>query len=207
MPTLSVVESMKILQKHGIPTVKQYHVLKEQDIESACREINSFPLVMKLVSSTVSHKTDVGGIKLNIHSVAEAKQAYSELNQIDGFESALVQKQMKGREVIIGAKLDEQFGPTILFGIGGIFVEIFEDVSVRVCPITLHDAQKMISEIKGYKLLKGARGEKPINFQELEQILLKTSEIIQKEKITELDINPLIANDKEVIAVDARVVV
>ena len=205
MVGLNIIGSMQLLQKYGIPTVKQEHVQNETQLESACNAIG-FPVAIKIVSPKISHKTEVGGIKLNIHSLEEAQKAFAELQEIQGFDSVLVQKQLKGREVIVGGKMDEQFGPTILFGLGGIFVEVFEDVSIRLCPITPKDADKMVQEIKGYSILKGARGEKPINFKALKSILLKTSKIMMKERVRELDINPLIANEKEVIAVDARVV-
>lgn len=196
---------MKTIQKHGIPTVEQYHVSKESDLEKA-RQKTGFPAAIKMVSSTVSHKTDKGGVKLNIHSLEEARLAFRELQQIKGFESALLQKQLKGTEVIVGGKLDEQFGPTILFGLGGIFVEIFQDVSIRICPISEKDAGKMITEIKGYKILSGARGQKPANLKAIKDVLLKTSKIMLEGKTKELDINPLIVTEKKAVAVDARIV-
>lgn len=205
MVRLNIIGSMQLLQKYGIPTVKQDHVQKESELKNACKKIG-FPVVLKVVSPKISHKTEVGGIKLNIHSLEEAQKAFRELAKIKWFDSVLVQKQLKGREVIVGGKLDAQFGPTVLFGLGGIFVEIFEDASIRLCPITSKDAEKMMQEIKGYSILRGARGEKPINFNSLKQVLLKTSKIMVKEKIRELDINPLICNEKEAIAVDARII-
>jgi len=205
MVTLTVEESMNILKKNGIPTVRQFKVKSIFDLASACKK-TGFPAAMKIVSKSISHKTDKGGVLLNIHSILEAKKAFNKLKKLRGFESVLVQKQLRGTEVIVGGKLDEQFGPTILFGIGGIFVETFEDVSVRICPITSRDADKMIKEIKGYTILQGTRGQKPANIKKLKQILLKTSNLMQKNKIKELDINPLIINEKDAIAVDARII-
>jgi acyl-CoA synthetase (NDP forming) len=206
MPTLSVLDSLKVLEKYGIPTVQHAFVKRDIELGKACAKLK-YPVAMKIVSSTVSHKTDVGGIKLNLHNLEEARQAFLELSTIPGFEGALVQKQVKGREIIIGGKQDEQFGPTVLFGLGGIFVEIFKDASVRVCPITQKDATNMITEIKGYKILQGARGSKAVNIPALKKVLLQANKLMQHEKIKELDINPLIANEKHVLAVDARVVV
>jgi len=206
MVLLNVVDSMKLLRKYSIPVVKQEIVETPSRLKNACERIG-FPLVMKIVSPKISHKTEVGGIKLNIHSLEEAKQAFSELKKLKGIESVLLQKQLKGAEVIVGGKRDAQFGPTILFGLGGVFVEVFEDVSLRLCPITLRDAGKMVTEIKGFSVLKGFRGEKPANISAIKQVLLKASEIMQKEKIKELDINPLIVDEKKAIAVDARIVV
>lgn len=205
MVRLNVIASMQLLKKYGIPVVEQENVVSEQQIENACRKIG-FPAAMKVVSPKAFHKTELGGIKLNIHSVEEAKQAFNELKKLEMFESVLMQKQLKGREVIIGGKWDGQFGPTILFGLGGIFVEIFEDISMRLCPITERDAEKMLREIKGYKILQGARGEKPANFKAIKDVLMKTSRMMVKEKIRELDINPLIVDDKKAVAVDARAI-
>ena len=117
-----------------------------------------------------------------------------------------VQQFIEGKQIIVGGKIDQQFGPTILFGLGGIFVELMKDVSLRICPINHEEAKEMISEIKGYPILKGIRGEKSINLKELEYVLIKVNNLMMKEKIKEIDINPLIANEKEVIAVDVRVI-
>ncbi len=204
--TLNVFDSMNLLKKYEIPLVETIFVKNEEELHKAIEKID-FPVAMKVVSSTISHKTDAGGVKVNIFTQQIADKAFENFKKLDGFEGALVQKMAKGKELIIGGKFDEQFGPTILFGLGGIFVEIFKDASIRICPITKKDAKKMITEIKGYPLLAGARGEPPVKIEELEEIIMKVNNMMMEEKIKELDINPLIANEKEIVAVDARIVI
>ena len=207
MAVLSFLESMKLAEKYGIEFAPYFYARNGKELESAGRKIG-FPAAIKLVSSTISHKTDVGGVVLNIRSIAEAKRAFSKLRKLGGFEGVVVQKMLKGKEIIIGGKQDEQFGPTILFGMGGIFVEVFRDYSIRICPITGKDAKEMVREIKGFKLLEGYRGKPGVNIKAVERELFKVSRMLMKEKrIKEMDFNPLMATRQGVIAVDARVVI
>ncbi len=205
MKALSLQESFKLLQKYKIPAVRGEFCKNEKQLAKAIKRIK-FPLALKVVSPRILHKTDAGGIKLNLQSPQQALVAFSQLKKLPGFQGAFVQEMLQGNQIIIGGKFDEQFGPTILFGLGGIFVEIFKDVSVRICPISRQDAREMIQETKGYAILKGARGEKAINFRALEDILLKVNNLLMKEKIRELDINPLFCFGNKIVAVDARVI-
>lgn len=207
MTTLDLLESIQLLQKSGIKFVPYAVAKNESELQKACKKLK-FPLAMKVVSQKISHKTDVGGVKLNIQNVNEAVQAFAKMKKLSGFSGVLLQRMAKGRELIIGGKRDAQFGPVVLFGLGGIFVEVIKDVSMRLCPILPKDAAEMTSEIKGVELLKGTRGQKPVNFKGLQQTLLKVSNLMAKnKKILELDLNPVFANEKEVLAADARVVV
>ena len=205
MVLLDLLESKALLERYGIKFAKGEFVKKEGELEKACKKIG-FPLAMKIYSPKISHKTDIGGIKLNIQTPEEAKRAFSQLKRIPGFKGAYLQKMLSGTEIIMGGKRDAQFGPVVLFGLGGIYVELLKDVSMRVCPITSNDAEEMIREIKGYALLSGARGKQKANLKKIKSYLLKVSKLMQKEKIAELDINPLFAFKNEVLAVDARVV-
>lgn len=208
---MDFMKSKALLEKYGINFVKGELVKKESELPKLCKKLG-FPLAMKIVSKQILHKTDVGGVILNIENEKQAFQAFNKIKKnvkqkkpkakIDGI---FVQQFIKGREIIIGGKKDEQFGQTILFGLGGIFVELLKDVSIRICPIERKDAKEMISEIKGYPILKGLRGQKPINFKKLEDTLLKVNKLLLKEKVNELDINPLIASGKDLVAVDARI--
>ena len=207
MTILDVFESQKLLKKYGIPVVKSELCENETSLKSALNG-GVFPLAMKVVSSSIVHKTESKGVKLDISSSLEAKKAFNELKKLKGFKGALVQEMISGTEIIIGGKRDANFGPTVLFGLGGIFVEVMNDVSLRVCPISSRDASEMISEIKGYKLLTGFRGSAPVKISAVKDCLLKTSKLMMKEdSVKELDINPLFANSKGVKAVDARVVI
>lgn len=205
------MKAKNLLEKNHIKFVKGILISKEKDLDK-CKTLG-FPMAMKIISKDISHKSDVGGVKLDIKNIEEAHKAFEEIlknskkkmpkAKIDGI---FVQKMIQGKQIIIGGKNDEQFGQTIVFGLGGIFVEVLKDVSLRICPITEKEAQEMITEIKGYPILKGIRGEKSINFKELEKALVNTSNLLMKSKIKELDINPLIATDKEIIAVDVRII-
>ncbi|MFH1285092.1 MAG: acetate--CoA ligase family protein [Candidatus Micrarchaeota archaeon] len=200
-------ESAELLKKYGIKLVpSKLASSKEQALETA----NSFryPVVLKLISQQFLHKSDKGLVKLNIKTKKELETAYDELikkagsAQIDGI---LVQKQARsGVELIIGGKRDPQFGPLILFGLGGIFVEIFKDISVRLCPIKREDAIEMMHEIQTYPILAGVRGKKGVNISALAALLVKVSELMSKEQISELDLNPVIAYEKGYTIVDVR---
>ena len=207
MPVLDVFKSQNLLKKYGIPVAKSDLCRNESSLESALKT-SRFPLAMKVVSPSIVHKTEAQGVKLDISSALEAKKAFNQLKKLKGFEGALIQEMLSGTEIIIGGKRDATFGPTVLFGLGGVFVEVMKDVSLRVCPISSRDATEMISEIKGYKLLTGFRGSEPVKLSALKDVLLKTSKMmLLEEQIKELDINPLFANSKGVTAVDARVVI
>ena len=208
---MDFLKAKALLEKNHIKFVKGILVKNEKELIKA--KALGFPLAMKIISKDISHKSDVGGVKLDIKNLDEARTAFHQIMKnakkkvpkakIDGI---FVQKMVQGKQIIIGGKNDEQFGQTILFGLGGIFVEVLKDVSLRICPIEEKDAKEMIQEIKGYPILKGIRGEKSINFKELEKTLVNTSNLLMKSKIKELDINPLIANEKEIIAVDVRII-
>lgn len=205
MVLLDLLESRRLLEKYGIKFAKGELVSNEKQLAPACKKIG-FPLAMKIYSPKISHKTDIGGIKLNIQNPEQAKTAFKQLFRIPSFKGAYLQKMLSGTEIIIGGKRDAQFGPVVLFGLGGIYVELLKDISMRVCPISEKDAEEMIKEIKGYALLSGARGRQKANIQKIKSYLLRVSKLMVKEKIVELDINPLFAFGKEVLAVDARVV-
>ncbi len=207
MPVLDLAESIKILENSGIKFAKGKLVRKENELEKAAKSVG-FPLAMKIVSPKITHKTDLGGIKLGIKNADEAKAAFSKMQKLSGFAGVYLQQMAKGHEIIIGGKVDETFGPIVLFGLGGIFVEVFKDVSIRVCPLAGKDAEEMMDEIKGSAILHGTRGQKPVNLKKIKSCILAVSKLMEKKKeIKELDINPLFANEKEVLAVDARVVV
>jgi len=174
-----------------------------------------FPVVLKIISPDILHKSDVGGVKVKLMNREEVEKAYDEIinNVKKAKEDAriigmLVQEYAPaGREVIVGLTKDPQFGPTIMFGVGGIFVEIYEDVSFRVAPIDYEEAEEMIKEIRGYKLLMGARGEKPSDIEVLKKIIVGVSDIAMKyPMIKEMDLNPIEVYEKGAKIVDARII-
>ncbi len=207
MPVLDLEKSIRVAKRSGIKFAKHRVARTLAGVEGACSAVR-FPISMKIISPKISHKTDIGGVMLGISNMSEAKRAYSRLRKLMGFEGVLLQEMVKGKEIIIGGKRDVQFGPTVLFGLGGIFVEVFKDFSIGICPLRRRDAKRMVREIRAYPILVGFRGKKGVNLQKVEGALLKVSRFMVREKgVRELDLNPLIVNEREVVAVDARVVV
>ncbi|HDM05879.1 MAG TPA: acetyl-CoA synthetase [Candidatus Aenigmarchaeota archaeon] len=211
---LTEAEAREVLKFYRIPLVEAEIVKNLEEAKSFVKKVG-YPVVLKVISPQIIHKTEVGGVILNIRSDKELFEAFHEIMknvergmpnaEIKGF---FIQKMMpRDYEVIIGGKKDPTFGQTIAFGLGGIFVEVFEDVSFRVVPISKEDAREMIQEIKGYKILKGYRGKKPADINALIDILLKTSKMLEEnEEIKELDINPVFALHKGAYAGDARII-
>lgn len=203
-------ETKKLLSKYGIPVTKEGIAENADEAIAIASQIGT-PVAMKISSPDISHKSDVGGVVLNV-SVEEVRNTYekiiSQIKKVSPsakIEGLLVQQMAPpGHEVIIGLKKDEQFGHAIMFGLGGIFVEVYKDVSFRVIPIEKREALDMISEIKGFPVLKGIRGRKPASIEAIIDVLISVSEIAEKETIIELDINPLIVNENGAVAVDAR---
>lgn len=210
MKILTEHEAKKLLAKYGIP-VTEGSIAKSADEAASIASSLGFPVVMKISSPDISHKSDVGGVVLNVKK-EDVKEVYSDMiSRIKkalpkaAIEGVLVQQMAPaGHEVIVGLKKDAQFGHALMFGLGGIFVEIYKDVSFRVTPVDKKEALEMISEIKGYPILKGIRGRKPGDVDAVAQVLVSVSEMAQKENIVELDINPLIVGEKGAVAVDAR---
>jgi acyl-CoA synthetase (NDP forming) len=211
---LTEFESKRILSQAGIPVVETRLAKTQKEAVSLSRKMG-FPVVLKISSPEVIHKSDLGGVKLSLNNAAEVKKAYDEiLKKVKkqypeaAVHGVSVQKMVRpGTEVIIGTSKDPQFGPVIMFGLGGIFVELLKDVSFRVIPVKGKDAQEMIEEIKGYPLLKGYRGKEPASITALVEIILKISKFIeQNSQVKELDLNPIFAYRDKAVAVDARII-
>ena len=203
-------ESKEILEGIGIKTTG-YLVARSEDEALSISEKIGFPVVLKIVSPDVVHKTDAGGVKLNLASAEDVRRAYREI--LDTFkyqhvEGVAVQRMARsGIEAIIGVTRDPSFGPLIMFGLGGVFVEVLRDVSFRILPITENDAVGMIEEIRGYALLKGYRGH-AVDLSALQQLLMKISQLVMENpQIAELDLNPLFLYPDGYITVDARMFV
>lgn len=211
---LTEIESKELLKAARIPVVEtRLATSKKEAMEIAAKL--GFPVVMKIVSPDVVHKSDAGGVKLSIQNATQAGRAYSEIlaNIKKHYPKAkitgiTVQKMAKqGIEIIIGMTKDAQFGPVIMFGLGGILVEVLKDVSFRIVPMTKRDASEMIAEIKGYPILKGYRGQDPADIPYLEDLIVKVSEFVDKNpEIKELDLNPVFAYKDGALAVDARII-
>jgi len=211
---LNEFESKEMLRQAGIPVVETRPAKTRQMAIEAAKQIG-FPVVMKIASPDIVHKSDAGGVRLGLTNATQVGKAYRDIissvkekapdAKIDG---VTVQQTAKpGVEVIIGMNRDAQFGPVIMFGLGGILVEILKDVSFRIVPLTRRDTAGMIREIKGYALLQGVRGQPPVNVTALEELIVKISEFIEKNPaVKELDLNPVIASRDGAVAADARIV-
>ncbi len=211
---LSEDESKKLLRELQIKTTELYMAgSKEEAVAQSSRM--GFPVVLKIASPDISHKSDAGGVKINLKDGEAVAQAYEDIissckRQFPdaAIEGVAVQNMVKpGIEVIIGMTKDPQFGPVIMFGLGGVWVEVLKDVSFRIAPLTQSDAAKMIKEIKGYSLLQGYRGTPPADIAVLEDILMKISRYaVENPDIREIDLNPIFAYSDHAVAVDARVI-
>jgi acetyl coenzyme A synthetase (ADP forming)-like protein len=208
-------EVREVLQTYGIPLIASEPAKNLDEAVKAAHKMG-YPIVLKINSPDVVHKTDVGGVMLDIRSEQELGKAYNKLmSRLEKIkpkpqvEGVIVQQMIThGKETIIGVSMDPNFGPLIMFGLGGIYVEIMKDVSFRIHPITDQDAVEMIQSIRGYPLLQGVRGEKPVDQQVLVDVLLRVSQLISDfHQIKELDINPLIVCHKgeQSRVVDARI--
>ena len=207
-------EAKELLREYGIP-VPDFKLIKSEDeIVGLAKEIN-FPIVMKIVSPDIIHKTDAGGVKVGIKDEKEAKTAYKDIiYKVKKYKkeakiSGVIAYSMipQGTEIIIGMMKDLHFGPVIMFGLGGIFVEILKDISFRILPLEERDAEEMIAEIKGFKILKGIRGEEPKDIKAIEDLLLKTSQLaLENSEISEIDLNPVFVFDKGLLVIDARMI-
>ena len=212
---LTTRESIDVLDAYGIRVCKSGFATTEDEAVAIANSID-YPVVMKMTSKTTSHKTDVGGVRVNIQSEAQLRAEYQDLiaklterGLIDGLEGVIIQEMVKGnREMVCGIATDPQYGPMMMFGLGGVFIEVMKDVTFRIAPLTDIDAKEMIKSVKAYKLLEGARGTKPAQMEQIEETLLRLSQLVNDFKfIDELDINPLLVSEKtgEGIAVDGRI--
>lgn len=211
---LTEIEAKQMLEEAGVP-VSPARLAKTKDEAASVAASLGFPIVLKIVSPQITHKSDVGGVALGLMSaedvgaafdriVASAKQHVPDAT-IEGVAVQRMEKQ--GTEVIIGVTKDPQFGPVLMFGLGGVLVEVLKDVAFRVVPINQRDARQMIEEIKGYPLLQGYRGSDPADMAKLQELLLKVSAFVEAHpEVAELDLNPVFAYKDAAIAVDARIV-
>jgi acyl-CoA synthetase (NDP forming) len=213
---LLLSEALQVLEHYGIPTVPSVIAMSGEEAQSAAEELG-YPVAMKIVAEQISHKSDVGGVQLNLRNSTAVVEVFDDM--IERVQSAYPQAKLDGvlvqpmvtggRELILGGRQDAQFGPVVLVGLGGIFVEIFEESVVRVAPITRSEAKKMIENLRGYPILAGARGHKRADIESVEETLLRLSQLlVDFPEIKELDVNPLRVFHEEggCRALDARII-
>ncbi len=211
---LSEVEAKQVIKQAGISVVDTKLATSKEEAISISRRFG-FPVALKIASPDIVHKSDAGGVKLGLETARQVGKAYEDILQAvrqkhpqARIQGVVVQKMARpGVEVIIGMSKDDQFGPVLMFGLGGILVEVLKDVSFRIVPLAERDAAEMIREIKGYPLLEGYRGQEAVDVSHLEELLLKVSEFVERNpEVKELDLNPIFAYSDGAVAVDARVV-
>ena len=212
--SLLETEAKTVCIEYGIPVTKFELAKSEEEAVKFARAIG-FPTVLKIVSPDIIHKSDIGGVIVGLKDADDVRQGYNRILQNvkkhdpkARVAGVLVQEMAPpSTEVIVGAIKDPQFGPAIMFGLGGVFVEVLKDVTFRVAPITEDDAREMISEVKAYPLLKGYRNTPPADIEAIAKILLNTSRLVTDHmEIKELDLNPVIVYEKGAKTVDARII-
>lgn len=201
-------EALDVLAAYGIPVADYQVIQSKNEIKKALDKLEG-PVALKVISPEISHKSDAGGVLLNLSQPSQVEEAYEKMKRLDQVNSSsvLVQKMIRdGREVIFGAKRDPSFGPVVLFGLGGIYVEILKETSLRVAPINRLEAEEMISELKAANILKGVRREEPSDINALVENLLRLSQLmVDFPEIEGIDINPVMVLQKGAVAVDARI--
>lgn len=207
-------EAKTICQEYNIP-VTRFEVAKREEEAVKFAEKIGFPVVLKIVSPDIIHKSDVGGVMLDLKTALEVERAYRTIlanvnnHQPSAKISGILIQEMapSSTEVIIGAIKDDQFGPTIMFGLGGIFVEILKDVAFRIAPVTKQEAELMITEIKAYPVLNGYRNQPSLDINAIAEIIVNTSKLVtDHQEIKELDLNPIMVYEKGAKTVDARII-
>ena len=205
---LLLPEAFEVLKAYAIPVADYRVIYRKEDLKKAMDQIGS-PVALKVISPNILHKSDIGGVALNISHLAEAEEAYDKMRRlVKGPPSGvLVQKMvLGGKEVILGTKQDPSFGPVVLFGLGGIYVEVFKEASLRVAPINRPEAEEMISELRTAAILKGIRGERPMDIETLVENLLRLSQLMMDfSEIEGIDINPVMVLEEGAVAVDCRI--
>jgi acyl-CoA synthetase (NDP forming) len=212
MRKLADSETLELLRKYRIPAARQFLSKNERQACQAAKRIG-YPVALKVSSPDIIHKTDAGCVLIGVDSEQELLKGFRRIMKKAGriskrVDGIVVQEMARpgSTELIIGSKTDPQFGPVLMFGLGGIFTEILKDVSFRLIPLDRKDVKEMMGEIRGRKVLEGARGRKRVNMKKLEDLILAVSRMVQKErKIRELDLNPVFADDRGVMVVDARI--
>ena len=211
---LTEIEAKQLLKQAGVSVVETKLATSREEAISISQQLG-FPVALKIASSDVIHKSDAGGVKLGLKTSLQVGKAWDDILKAikkqypeAKIQGVSVQKMARpGLEVIIGMSKDAQFGPVLMFGLGGVLVEVLKDVSFRIVPLTRRDAREMVREIKGYPLLEGYRGQEAVDIANLEELILKVSSFVeQHSEVKELDLNPIFAYSDGAVAVDARII-
>jgi acetate---CoA ligase (ADP-forming) subunit beta len=199
-------EAKRLFALLGMDTPRFAWASRIEEVTRFADEIG-YPVVCKVVSPRVIHKSDEGGVAIGIENSGELIKTFERFSRIDGFSGVLVEEMLEGIELIVGAKIDYQFGPVILLGIGGTGVEIYQDVTLKMAPLGETDIESMTRCLKAHRLLEGYRGSEPIHFKELTRLLLAFSDLVMDlaGEIESIDLNPVICSSARCVVADARI--
>lgn len=205
MKQIPFEETIELLVRYQIPVVPSAVFNNKKEAQRFFAQIKK-PAAMKVDAADIWHRTEAQGVFLNVERLTDFNQAWRQLTQIEGMRGVIIQEMRSGLELVLGVKRDIQFGPVVMFGLGGILVEIMQDVSLRVVPIDLVEAKKMISEIKGYRLLTGFRGQLAVDENKLAEMIVNLGCLAaENPKIAEVDLNPVMAVGHQIDVVDAKI--
>ena len=200
-------DAMEILRTAELDLPR--HLFAESEDDAVVfAEKSGYPVVAKIVSPEVIHKSDVGGVVVGIAGEKELRDVFKRFSKMNGFAGVIVAEMLKGTELIVGARIDEQFGAVIILGIGGVSVEIYNDTVIRMAPLTENDVASMVADIKGQKLIKGFRGSDPVDMKTLTSLLIDFSNFVLELEpfIESIDLNPVICTGSRCIIADARII-
>lgn len=200
-------DAKRLMTEAGI-AVPHFEWCHELEDALAAAERIGYPLVAKIVSAAIMHKTDVDGVVVGIRSPEALENQFRRLSRLKDFDGVLLDEMVTGHELIVGCKNDFQFGPVVLLGIGGTSVEIYQDTAIRMAPLKAADPESMLNSLRGCRLLKGYRGRTPISIPHLTRVMLKVSELMMalQDQIESLDLNPVFCSDQHCIVADARII-
>ena len=188
--------------------VPRYTLAESSGDAVSFAEQTGFPVVAKVVSPEVIHKTEVSGVEVGIQTPEEVEEAFARFSGINGFAGMLVEQMIEGTELIVGAKTDSQFGPVVLIGMGGVGVEIYQDSSIRMAPLRENDVKSMVSQLKARQLIEGFRGSEAVNMKKLTELVVRFSELAVEleEEFESIDLNPVICTGDRCVIADARII-
>lgn len=197
----------ELLRTYGLPTTHFFWAKSLDASFQGAKEVG-YPLVAKVVSPDILHKSDVGGVVVGVEDSRELEEVYHRMSGLKGFQGLLLDQMVQGVEMIVGAKEDPQFGTVVVVGIGGTSVEIYKDVSIRMAPVSTAEAMNAIGSIKGRKLLEGYRGKEPTNKEKLAELIVSFSKMAfeLREEVESIDLNPVLCNRERAVIADARFV-
>ena len=200
-------DAKRLLAEAGV-AVPEFEWCRTKAEALQAAERIGYPLVAKVVSPAIVHKTEVDGVAVGVAGPDELTQHYQRFSQMQDFKGILIDELVTGQELIIGGKIDFQFGPVVLLGIGGIAVEIYQDTAVRMAPLTEADVESMVADLKGHPLLTGFRGQAAVSLPHLTRVMLRMSELMLalEGRIESLDLNPVFCSDQHCLVADARII-